>query len=124
MAISLDDQLKGLLKEVKKEKKRKKLEAAEVAKPKREVPSRLPDAVVLILFESKCIKCGATHESHNKRLLLRFGNDLMRPKKWIYAYSKAPREILKRAEIVEACVECFEGGEFPLYVINEKERTF
>ena len=118
---SLTEQLNTLLSEVKQDKLVKKVQAQDAAKPKREVPGRMPDSIVLIEFESRCLKCGTVHKSVNKRLLLRYNGDLMRPKKWIYAYSAVPREILLRAETVEACIECFETGAFPLYDIEKRK---
>ena len=112
----LDDAFKKLISDVR---------TGKANKPKPEPirygqPGRMPDAVVLVHFVASCIKCGNVFEYPNKHLLLRYGKDLTRPKKWLFVYSTVAREVLTWKEKVDACCECLDDGALPFYDIRQK----
>lgn len=78
-------------------------------KPKQPIELQLPDALVLCVIKTKC-KCGESYEGPNAHLMLRYGKNMSRPKKWISAFNFVKRETIEVHQNVLACQKCFETG--------------
>lgn len=72
-----------------------------------------PQALVLILTETKCENCGVTHKSHNQHILVRYGSrtDHAQSIKYTKAdcerFTHLPRETRTFVNTSPYCPECF-----------------
>lgn len=67
------------------------------------------DAIVQITIVSTCTCCETQYTYPNDKLLVRKGNHIKTPTKWVKVLNKTPREEKIIHKNVESCSHCYKG---------------